>query len=536
MFHGLGHIQSHIVELPPLVNSPAHDNAIAFVPTQNGLMAIITSDRSDLSRTARSSRVQRLFCAPFINTTQFGDLRAVHTGSFPAPIGAGCYSSADGLFYFSAKAENDDPDDYDLFVGKLEFRGEEVNLTDIHPLSALNSLSHFESQPAVSPDGLDIYFVSDRPGGNGGTDIWHASRRSVSSQEWSAPEPLAPPLNSECDEMSPFISPSDPNALYFASNGHETVGGYDLFKSEIKHGVFSDPQNIGKPINSPFDEMFPVPLNDTAFFWSSNMPGNQSGFNLFTITRTTLTGPGGRGQVADADKPKIEHLKIDTVQPPTPPRGPVGLEVYVTRGADYRPAVGSDVFVKRDSGTLFRGAVPENGAILFKVLPDQEYEAGAESEEAFFDVKHVDLRGLHDTTIRVDLHLPDTLVLRINFPFDDYLHPYEFVIDVNGQPSNMTWQQTLDLTAHAALRSLEKLKELVLIGHTDSLGSDSYNDRLGLRRATFVADELEKRGVPRRLLHVNSKGRTQPVAIRPGESDELFRLRARRVEFIKVFK
>ncbi|MDP4200912.1 MAG: OmpA family protein [Bacteroidota bacterium] len=533
MFHGLGHIQSHITELPSPINSQAHDYSIAFVPSPNGMVAIVTSDRSDAARDAVVTRVQRLFASRFINTTHFGELRPVQTGSFSAPIGAGVYSKADGLFYFSAKAANGDPDDYDLFTGKLEFSGEDVELREIQPIPSLNSVSHFESQPALSPDGLNIYFVSDRPGGSGGTDIWHASRRSSSSQEWSPPQPLAPPINSECDEMSPYISPDDPNTLYFASNGHETVGGYDLFKSEIKRGVFSDPQNLGKPINSACDETFPVQLNDTALFWSSNVPSNQAGFNLFAITRTTLAGPVVKGHITEAPKPEIGRLKIDTM---AAPRGPVSLEVHVTRGADYRPAVGSDVFIKRDSGTLFRGAVPANGAILFKVLPNQEYDAGAESEEAFFDVKHVDLRGLHDTTVRVDLHLPDTLVLRINFPFDDYQHPYEFVIDENGQPSNMTWRQALDLTAHAALRSQERLKELLLIGHTDSLGTDSYNDRLGLRRATFIADELQARGVPKRLLQVASKGRVQPVATRPGEDDELFRLRSRRVEFIKVFK
>jgi hypothetical protein len=347
-------------------------------------------------------------------------------------------------------------------------------------------------------------------------------------------------VNSECDEISPYISPNDPNTLYFASNGHETVGGYDLFKSKINNGVIEEPQNLGKPINTEYDETFPVWLNDTALFWSSNMPGNQRGFNLYTITRTKITGPGGKGQVAEAERPDIGHLHIDTTKPevhvPEKPMGPVGLEVHVTQGADFRPAVGSTVFIRRDSGTLYHGDVPANGAILFKVLPNQEYDAGAESPDKFFDIKHVDIRGLHDTTVRVDLHLPDTLVLRLNFPFDDYLHPYEFVIDENGQPSTMTWHQMMDLTAQSVLRSQENLARLIVIGHTDSLGSDVYNDKLGMRRATFVADQLELRGVPHKLIEVESKGRMQPVARRPGESDELFRMRSRRVEFIKVFK
>ena len=86
------------------------------------------------------------------------------------------------------------------------------------------------------------------------------------------------------------------------------------------------------------------------------------------------------------------------------------------------------------------------------------------------------------------------------------------------------------------MQSLHDLKELILIGHTDSLGTDAYNDRLGFERATFVANELEKRGIPKAIIRVKSAGRTEPVSRRPDESDEIFRLRSRRVEFIKVFK
>jgi OOP family OmpA-OmpF porin len=85
------------------------------------------------------------------------------------------------------------------------------------------------------------------------------------------------------------------------------------------------------------------------------------------------------------------------------------------------------------------------------------------------------------------------------------------------------------------MRSIGSLKKLILIGHTDSLGSDAYNAKLGQQRAEFVASQLIRRGVPKRLITVKSRGRTEPVAIRPGETDEQFRLRSRRVEFVKVF-
>jgi len=536
LFHGVGHEQNHITMLPKPENSAANDYAIAFIPSASGYIALFTSDRVNEDPDVTSHGMQQLYSAKFIRTTQYGPFKTVASGEAPQPLGAGFYSKADGLFYFSAKANNTDPDDYDLYTARLSVQGEDVTMTDIHPLSALNSERYFDSQPTLDPAGTHIYFVSDRPGGNGGTDIWYSERPSATSAEWSAPQPLPDPVNTACDEISPFIPSYDPNTLYFASNGHATVGGYDLFKTRISNGRFSEPENLGKPINTAADEVFPFALNDTAFFWSSNVAASESGMNLYTITRTFIPQITAKGQVPQ-ERPQIGELQMDTTREVAPkPLGPVEIIAHVSRGGDNRPAAGADIYVRQDSQEIYRGIIPASGIMGFKVNREADYDVGAETEEAFFDVRHVDLHGFKDSVLHVYLHLPDTLVIRINFPFDDHEHPYEFTIDENGQPSSMTWTQALDLTAHSALRSESKLKELVLIGHTDSLGSDAYNDHLGLQRALFVASELEKRGVPSDLIHVVSSGRREPVARRPGESDEIFRLRSRRVEFIKVFK
>lgn len=498
----------------------------------------MTTNRSSVESSAPGA--QRMYSAHFNNTTKYGGLKQVSVANNSLPFGGGFYSKADNLFYFAARASNEDADDFDLYSAKVVSIGDSIALTEIHPIVALNSNGHFDSQPTLDPTGLHVYFVSDRPSGSGGTDIWTAHRNTTSDQNWSAPEPLPMPVNSECDELSPYISPNDPNTFYFASNGHATVGGYDLFKATIKDGRIGEPQNLGKPINTAYDEIFPVALNDTAFFWSSNLPSGSGGMDLYTITRTTLGQPEAHGHIGEPDRPAPDHLVPEPPKPDTiiaaKPLGPATIEVHVTRGNDRRPATGSEVFVRKDSVEIYREKVPANGAIQFKVKRDAQYDFGAETEDAFFDVKHLDLRGFKDSLVIVNLQLPDTLVLRVNFPFDDYEHPYEYVIDENGQPTNMTWHEALDLAAHSALQSLDKLKELVLIGHTDSLGTDAYNERLGYRRATFAAEELEKRGVPHRIIRIVSKGRTRPVALRPGEVDDMFRLRSRRLEFVRVFK
>ncbi len=552
VFHGFGRMQSHITMLPVPPNSAAQDFAITFIPnsggnTGGGYIALITSNRASAQQDNGSGDKQRIFSARFLSTTKFGPMKEVQIGNIPLPVGTAFYSKADRLLYFSAKANNDDPDDYDLFTANVEVNGDRVTLSGLKPLTALNAEGNFDSQPTLDATGTHIYFVSDRAGGDGGTDIWYSERTSATSNDWIAPQPLPEPVNTACDELSPFILTSDPNTLYFASNGHETVGGYDLFRTHITNGRYSVPENLGKPINTAYDEVFPSALNDTAFFWSSNAPANAAGMNLYTITRTLISEHAAHGEVPAPGRIEANHLQEDTTPASVPPSlpaspslplalGPVDLVAHIMRGADNRPATGADFYVRNDSQYLYRGTVPENGTIDLKVNRDSEYDVGADIGEAFFDVKHVDLRGNKDSSIAIYLHLPDTLVIRINFPYNDYEHPYDFTIDDNGQASNSTWQQVLDLTAHSALNSMSKLKELVLIGHTDSLGTDAYNHQLGLERATFVATELEKRGVPKQIIRIESRGRTQPVARRPEESDETFRLRSRRVEFIKVFK
>ena len=274
-FHGFGHIQSHITMLPVPPNSTAQDFAITFIPNSGGgSIALITSNRASAEQDNAGNASQRLFSARFINTTHFGPLKEVQIGNIPLPVGTAFYSKADYLLYFSAKAPNDDPDDYDLFTASVTVNGDRVTLSDEHPLTALNAAGQFDSQPTLDATGTHIYFVSDRHGGDGGTDIWYSERTSATSNDWIAPQPLPEPVNSACDELSPFILSSDPNTLYFASNGHETVGGYDLFRTHITNGRYSVPENLGKPINTAYDEVFPSALNDTAFFWSSNAPAN----------------------------------------------------------------------------------------------------------------------------------------------------------------------------------------------------------------------------------------------------------------------
>lgn len=113
---------------------------------------------------------------------------------------------------------------------------------------------NWETHCTVTPDGQDMYFVSDRKGGYGGRDIYRVVK--MANGEWSDPVNLGPGINGPMDEESPFIA-VDNTTLYFSSNGAKSMGGFDVFVSvRDSNNNWSNPINLGYPLNSTGDDLF----------------------------------------------------------------------------------------------------------------------------------------------------------------------------------------------------------------------------------------------------------------------------------------
>ena len=133
--------------------------------------------------------------------------------------------------------------------------------------------------PAISSDGLTLYFTSDMPGGFGEYDIWRATRKST-ADDFGRPVNLTSIVNTPGKEVMPVLR--NDSLLYFSSDGHPGVGGQDLFSTKLNpNGRWSVPQNLGIPINSSYDEMsivfYPNDRKDNIVergFFSSNRPYN----------------------------------------------------------------------------------------------------------------------------------------------------------------------------------------------------------------------------------------------------------------------
>lgn len=192
----------------------------------------------------------------------FGEAKPIQ-GRINAEYHDACLSiSPDGKFIFVYKNIPGQTKSGDIYMSKLSGTGK---WGAPEPLPKQINSSYFESSASLSADGNWLYFVSERRGGIGNGDIYRSKR--ISKTEWGEAENLGPIINTEEDEISVFIHP-DGKTLFFSSKGHNTMGGYDIFKSVYENGQWSKPENIGYPINTLEDDLHFVLSSDnqTAYY------------------------------------------------------------------------------------------------------------------------------------------------------------------------------------------------------------------------------------------------------------------------------
>lgn len=179
--------------------------------------------------------------------------------------------------------------------------------SDPVPVSNRVNSPSWETHMAVTSDGNTKYFVSDRKGGLGGRDIYRINKLPDGS--WSRPSNLGPTINTPYDEDAIFISP-DNQTLYFSSKGHDSMGGFDIMYSTLDdNGEWSDPVNIGYPINTTDDDVFFVTSPDGRRAYYSSV--RESGYGEKDIYLIHLPDPQGvnlallKGTIIPADGEKI---------------------------------------------------------------------------------------------------------------------------------------------------------------------------------------------------------------------------------------
>lgn len=231
----------------------------------------------------------------------------------------------------------------------------------------INSPSH-EPSASIAPGGDEIYFTSDRPGGFGGRDLYRIRR--LPNGEWSLPLNLGPNINTPHDEDAPFMH-SDGITLFFSSNGHNTMGGYDIFKATLidaDMNGWSAPENMGYPLNTVNDDIYFSLSADghTGYFSSErngglgmqdiyqvDFPSSQLNYVLARGVVTDTSEEPLRARITLMDKDRTEVLGVYNTNAAT------GRYIMVlARGEEYALTVESPGFAEQQLGLR---AVPRAG-------------------------------------------------------------------------------------------------------------------------------------------------------------------------------
>lgn len=545
----------HRVDIVASVNSPDNELALAF---GNAGVAFLTTGNQGTAQTLRSAAVASALDVRTNNALQVADMATFGTPTL-----------YNGQIIAAGVASTAYTGDADLYTCTLQ----PTSVGAVRRMDAPISLPLvWDAHPALSPDGTVLFFASDRPGGYGGTDIWYSVQRAGT---WSQPYNCGAMVNTACDEITPFVTP-DGKHLLFSSAGHETVGGYDIFSTDLSSEFYTTAKqgkpaeqtlqlasNLGTPINSADDELFPsTPAQfDTLLYFSSNRPMPASipqeqggGFDIYvlhvvppslastnqrTAKRNETSATSSRTTTTSTAKTQTDKTPTENTQPN--PNDTLAERYVLARGrvlqhSTHTPVSEASVTV-RDEPTrdiLDRTRTDSAGRYTVRIPVERDVEITAQGKHLFYDTKHV--RAQKDDTASIiipDFALPGDLALRLNFPNDEYNNPYPYLLDSNGQATTQRWSDALDLLAQNLQIYGESIQQLILTGHTDDVADNAYNKALGMRRAQFVVNELIQRGVPASKLEARSEGEQRLLARRAGEDIDTYRIRCRRVELTK---
>lgn len=382
-----------------------------------------------------------------------------------------------------------------------------------------NSREYSCGHPSINGDGTILYFVSNMPGGYGGTDIYKVE---LKGDTWGRPQNLGETINTEGNEMFPFVSQD--NKLYFASDALPGLGGLDIFVAQqLSNNTWSSPENLRYPINTNADD-FSFIFNDTlgVGYMSSNRPGGLGDDDIYCVVRNSNSFCQLKGKVMDEKTQKpLRNAMVRLIsmgiskETFSDKNGAFSFEL--TNQADYSVYATKEYYLTelRQFTTLDRECSDEDEQQIAITVKMNKLEVDPATGTLINPIIITD----GGNSSHPDFPLPD--IDKIYYQLDQYEVP------TVAQP---------ELNKVIAFMQNNPGVSVQIRSHTDSRGTAEYNQLLSEKRAEKVMEYLVINGVSRGRLTAEGMGENELInnCADGVNCSELKHQQNRRTEFVII--